>query len=239
MNWLSFDCLFRTQIILPPPRIPTTSTSTATKWPARRMTRRMAGITASARRTWRITATTTTAIMHQLRNHHYLREGLAAMLALVGHFFLAVVRIIRLDEGLRFGQLQGVCATFWAGFELVILASFFLHHKLMAVSAMVGRKFQRLYPGFTLMGLRQMEAAVPAHALATCRALKFTAMLYPRLQSLVIYHTEPWSHPHCNLVGGMFVCCLVDFLGLNRLFRQCVGHLQDAVVLAETHPSEV
>ena len=109
----------------------------------------------------------------------------------------------------------------------------------MAVSATVGRKLQRLYPNLTLMGLRQMEPAVPAHALTACRALKFTAIRYPRLQSLVIYHTEPWGHPHRNLIGCMLVCYLVDFLGLNRLFRQCVGLLQDTVVMSETHPSEV
>ena len=90
---------------LPPSGIASAATAAAAEGAARGLMARRAARIASARRAGGIAAATSTAVMHQHRNHHRLGERVAAVLAFVGLFFLAAVRIVSRPEGLGMGLL--------------------------------------------------------------------------------------------------------------------------------------
>ena len=70
------------------------------------MAGRVAGIAFMTRR-----LTGNTAVMHQHRNRHRLRDGLAAMLADVGNQFLSAMRIVGAFYRLTIGLHHSVSTT--------------------------------------------------------------------------------------------------------------------------------
>ena len=177
--------------------------------------------------------------MHQLGNHHRLRQDVAAMLADVGFEFFAVLGIVGLLDGLGFRQFRGVRTAFRAGEELLILASVLTNHNLMAVGATVRREFQSLQLVFQGMDFGQGETAVLLQLCMALRALEIMALFQPFLENEAVKTAQPRCRPCGNLGAWIVQRLLVHRLRADGLTRQLVGHLQGTMVLAVTNPREV
>lgn len=163
--------------------------------------------------------------MYQLGNHHFLREGMATVLALVGLLLLAAVRVIGLLECRGMNLLQCIGTAFRAGAVVRVMFSLVLQHEGMSVGTTIGLEAQSPNAVLHEMGLGQLETGVFFHLGATGRALTLIAFQYPILKLLAIVPSQPWCHPESDFVGFMVGRGLINLQGVHRLFGQGVGDL--------------